>query len=555
MTHFSFLADNRKAIVNRSFISIVLTLLWTLGNSSHARISSPPPHKPSAQNTHACLLLFTEPSFVSFTEAKKSHDRFYKTWGSSPKEEKLTFVKNIANALSNYDQPLEVRNELYEIVTDIRWAAKVEATYFSRIILEEEFSKIYIFKNFQKNFEITMKDLAGVTAKNNKDYLGILRRYRETMRLGGTWSPTPTDWELYEDDLMRNYLTSSLLERPTFKGEQNVYGFLKTAEKRGEPYIDLLLKGASLNQGRTVHTVSEMLEHPSPRDISRAFQNFLNSTGIPPEDSIRPGRAVLLKDQRTIQFITFDDPIPEGAKLAGYLEDGDFFRGLAEGIMVLGSPYDLNWVSAKAHTFFEHDLGHLAGFMASPTYMRAVRRNVKKLYSAYLRNSETTGFNWEDFKFYKASNENLGIALEEMAVFKPEFKKEANSFLPDTPPGLKENALKLFFLNRINSRPLSETIRYFESLSARYRKWILPLGGAQADLFTIDSFSAYTQTSQLTGPYFRALSFLEACQHGRESYCADFVQEVVNIQIDMTNELRSPKNIEKIVEHLLSIKP
>lgn len=158
---------------------------------------------------------------------------------------------------------------------------------------------------------------------------------------------------------------------------ENFWGNLRILERafrHGDAYaLQLQEIGYSFKEGQ---------EKPAPfyQTVSwclQKLQDITNSEQFSALDVLLPAKAFEVKAEgRTkIIFVPFGGEVPEGARELNLLPPGVFVEMLSRGYFPIGAPIREH----TNQTLCEHDIAHIAGFIDSPRYMRAVRQAFQRV--------------------------------------------------------------------------------------------------------------------------------------------------------------------------------
>lgn len=277
--------------------------------------------------------------------------------------------------------------------------------------------------------------------------------------------PSPVDWDgpqlaKMEDDWQRFFNMDSgfnqvLGDKSSFLSRKEIL-YQASLSGRPEPLIDLYKKaGARFSaQGNSAPTLEKIIALAA-RDLD-----------------LLPYQAIRKSGSETFEAIPLGSKIPAGYEAySGIIPAHRWFKFLSERKMIFGGP---KWepTAGNIHLTIEHDLGHIAGFLASrDEYLGSLIRNIERYPEVYQSGHPTP----------PALTNRIQEIFEAFEVVDP---KVARAWIEDT---------QKFYPDLTHVRKMSDHLRKLSPAEIRERvsafitkaeKSILSLGGANADIFT-----------------------------------------------------------------------
>jgi hypothetical protein len=479
------------------------------------------------------------------------HDFVIENWLNIEDSHKRPFVEGASFLRLCLDDHSEcdrqVNRAIDELLTDLMWVSDHHAN------LEDIAGLGYLRKNLSLDSRARAqiyKDLRGHWVRT-QDNLKTVLEYRQSIRNGGAPKIAKTDAAFFqaEDELAQAYLNVFWQRQAAPANGLTPKQLFLQAEKWGDPMIDLFLKAASKREGRPVARISDLKEHPSPQDFAAAYSSWLEIQKIPKEHSIEIRRPCRKERGGALIWIPYTAAVPEGYEVAGNIPSLEFFEGLSNGYMAFGSFRDHVTLgfSSNTHTMTQHDLGHLAGFMASPQYMQKVRGVAGKVVAAF-RNDASKSFYPIDFEEWQRGGriERLDYFFERLALVKTEATPAIRALIPElelTAEG---------FYQALSAKSPEENLEWFEKIHSQYRSWILPLGGMFADLYTLNSETPYTHDTPFFSQAFKTKAeILEWQKAPTEAGLQKWRNSFSEFLFTISDGVNHPESLDALAESIL----
>lgn len=336
--------------------------------------------------------------------------------------------------------------------------------------------------------------------------IDFVLRHRRAKRDG-----TPFALNLSEEDFLRSEkelaqgFFQSLWDKGNSRPGHATRDLFLKAEADNEPLIALYLKAASIRAKEPISKVSDVKLQPSDSDYIDAYKGSLKPLGLSSDQAIDIGVPIQRDEYSPIEWIEYGQALPHGYRRAGNIGTLDFLVGLSNGYMAIGAFRSMVTLGMhfNSHSIAQHDAGHLAGFLASPEYMINARKIAKRVVEEF----RASGRKFEDHEFQRwagrAYIDRMDQIFETFAVFREESIPEIAGFAPKL-QGTASPSLE-FFYERLFEQDPKENEDYFWEVESRYPRWRIPLGGAHADLYTLNSSTPYDHDtpihSEFTGAH------------------------------------------------------
>lgn len=235
-------------------------------------------------------------------------------------------------------------------------------------------------------------------------------------------------------------------------------------------------------------------------------------------------------------FVPFGGDVPKDAKEENLLKPDVFVDMLSRGYFPVGAPIREH----TNQTLCEHDIAHVAGFIAAPEYMRAVKQAFLQV-GFLLKEDARIGKALANFDSLYSLR--LYYMIEVFSIV-PEAKKaglqqllglKIDDYSLDNPEAIRGKLLAF-----LKAKEPAELNDYLDNIFEELLKFINPLGGESRDI--LNRTRKFARSNQ-SGSFYSTMSNLESKFDGSSIYSIIF-----NAMAALENIRSNHKDYDKAIE-------